>query len=409
MVCTRDASSTVWDSGTNVPQATVGSEDLMDLGGWGASDDEKFPWRVFQYSNNAWDYAVNRAGYGSSTLGMVTVRVPSTSCTGASACYTRSTTTIHTLADGINDRSPDVIGHEYGHFVMHKSYGSYNPNPTPVAHTLCQGIYDRGQTWSEGFAVFFGTVVDNAIYPTNGASGDTVYSSFGSMGRSIETLKCPASIDEEQDDWPTDMALWDLRDSEVVPEGWDNVDYTDVFVHGVLRACQDSRLRDFFDGTGTSPAANSPSCNWTTQGGSRCDFVRVAEENLIAGFNTLPTATLTSQTAFEWVRGQVAITATATDDDCGVTQIQFGLGSSTSCAGVAILSTDVSNPFSATWNTLTYADGTTLKTCARERHVRICHIVLRVSVGHRLTTRSRSYQSTLDARTPEKKAGAVRH
>ena len=347
------------------PVQTVGSEDIMDRGDWRPPANEEFAWRPFQYVNNGGDFVRNRASFAG--LGQVRVFIPDGLCP---ACYTNGDDTIHLQADGVVDRSPDDVDHEFGHYVMDKAYGdSYNPSPGG-AHALCDVIQDRALSWSEGFGDFMGPRINNEIFPTNGANGDVLYNRpwngtvfTWNMETDSATARCNAAITGDSNEMNVAQSLWDLRDG--ANDGLDVSSDSMFFISQVVNNCDDFSYNDFYNGGGAN--AHSATCNWNTQGGSTCNFVRTASQNNI-NFNQAPSATVTSQGSFSWVRGNITISANASDPECGtgLLSVTFRISADNVCtAGDSNAGIASSSPFSVTFNTALIPDDASVWTCAQ--------------------------------------------
>lgn len=328
--------------------ATVGTEDTFDRGAWWPGTVSPFAARQFQYINNGGDFARNNAAVAG--LGQVKVNMPDTFCSGM--CYTRSDDTIH--IPSTRDNSPDDANHEYGHYVQDKMYGdSFWPSPGG-AHSLCGDGQNIGLSWTEGYGDFFGPRVNNEV-SANGANGDVLYSrpwDGSSFSINMETNDCGVSgFDNEMN---VAQALWDLRDS--VNDGFDTSSDTNALIHNVIEACDDSSYSDYYGGT----------CSWTSNGGSRCNFLRTAFQNDI-DLNNNPTQSLTTQTGGGWTRGVITIAGTASDADggCPTLSVNFRVSGNNLCSTAdADAGTDTTSPYSVTFNTATVADGSGYFTCA---------------------------------------------
>lgn len=97
--------------------------------------------------------------------------------------------------------SPETVGHEYGHHVMYKAYGTM-PKEAGGAHSLCETA-TKGLAWSEGFATWYGM----AAWGRNGNFGWHI----GGPTVDVERWYCgphDASIDEGR----AAAWMWDLYD-----------------------------------------------------------------------------------------------------------------------------------------------------------------------------------------------------
>ncbi|MEA3324672.1 MAG: hypothetical protein U9Q37_05970, partial [Euryarchaeota archaeon] len=111
---------------------------------------------------------------------------------------------------GGSANDPDVIIHEYGHCVMYKVFGDYDPpNDCSDGHWM-NGVSEPGCAWSEGWAHFMPLAVFDDEYIT-----DTTYfpDVFGTDTINLETrtgkLNFPAGDSCEGN---VAAALWDIYD-----------------------------------------------------------------------------------------------------------------------------------------------------------------------------------------------------
>lgn len=131
---------------------------ILDVGGWEpVGDTHNGAWRVFGYINDGWGYlAYGPAGH---TMGKVTADYPAAGSGYVINGDIWGNDWIE-IADDHN-RIPDIVRHEYGHFVMHKTYGDWFPSgPYPDPHYI-DTAYNSSMAWAEGWASFFAVVVDD--------------------------------------------------------------------------------------------------------------------------------------------------------------------------------------------------------------------------------------------------------
>ncbi|MEE9163673.1 MAG: Ig-like domain-containing protein [Thermoplasmata archaeon] len=346
-VCAQATNGTTYSWRTET--VTLTAEDTFSFG-TRASGTNQFAQRPFQYINNAWDYAVNFGGLGP-ILGQVRVLMPD-ACT----FYTLSDDTIHLCAGGIDDRSPDDVGHEYAHYVQDKMYGdSFWPSPGGV-HFLCGDGQHRGLSWTEGFANFFGPRANQAVVDPQDhfytRPWDGSLFSFDLEG----PIVCPSSVTGDDNELRVAFALWDLADD--VDDGpWDiGVRHAPDVLFGAITGCDQSSYREFYDGG---------QCNWIDRGNPRFDFLATALQNTI-DYNLEPETEVTSPSAFSWVGGSLVATANATDPDSSVTSVEFRVSRSAACASFELPGViDASAPFSVMLDTTSLADGRNYWVCAR--------------------------------------------
>jgi len=329
--------------------STVGDEDLVDFGtlwpGEGGGDVTRF----VQYANNGWYFAVFNAGMPSSQITRVRV-VQGTNCT----FYRTSEDAIYACNNGIDDKSPDDIGHEYGHFVMDKLYNdAYWPGPGG-SHTLCADNQNRGLSWSEGWADFFGPRMNNEVNEP-GANGDALYNRpwDGSIfSEGMESDPCGVTGDDQE--MNVARALWDVRDSS--HDGVDESSDTLASIFDVVNNCNDATYQDYYN----------LGCGWVSRGRSACNFVRSAFQNDI-DYNNVPSASVTSQASNRWVRGTAAINGTGSDPEgCPLAQMVFRASGDGTCEDTDVSAgSDATSPYSVDWDTTNIADDATVWTCGK--------------------------------------------
>ncbi|MFQ5986274.1 MAG: OmpL47-type beta-barrel domain-containing protein [Thermoplasmata archaeon] len=346
-VCIQATNGTTYSWRTET--VTVATEDTLDFGAR-ASTANEFAQRPFQYINNGWDYAANRGDLGS-ILGRVRVLIPD-SCT----FYTLADDTIHLCADGIDDKSPDDVNHEYGHYVQDKMYGdSFWPSPGGV-HSACGDFQHRGLSWTEGFADFFGPRANREIVdPT-----DHFYTRpwDGSLFRLDleDTSICAASVRGDDNELRVATSLWDLTDDADDGTLDLGIDHLDSVVLESINGCDQSTYQDFYD---------SGVCNWVERGNPRLDFLLTAFQNTI-DYNFAPVAEVTSPDVFRWARANILATANATDADTNVTRMEFGISPSATCANVdTLLRTDSTPPYAVTIDVSSLGEAANHWVCAR--------------------------------------------
>ncbi|MEE9592128.1 MAG: hypothetical protein V3W28_00930 [Thermoplasmata archaeon] len=327
---------------------TVVDEDTIDFGA-ATSADNQFAQRPFQYINNGWDYAANRGGIGS-VLGQVRVFMP-----GPCTFYTLDDDTIHLCADGIGDKSPDDVNHEYGHYVQDKLYGdTFFPSPGG-GHTACGIGQHRGLSWTEGFADFFGPRANQEIVdPLDHFYTRPWDGSLFSLDLEDKSV-CPATVRGDNNELRVATSLWDLTDG--VDDGALDVgvEHAASVLLGAIEGCNQSSYRDFYDGG---------DCNWVDRGNPRFDFLVTAFQNTI-DYNAAPTAEVTSQATFVWAGDTLVATADATDVDSPVTRMEFGISLMTGCSSFPFILVDALPPYAVTLDLSSLADAPGYRVCAR--------------------------------------------
>lgn len=304
--------------------------------------------RVFQYASNAAAYAANAAGYGWGGIGDVHVRSPSDDC---DACYDHYTNTLSIRSTGVHDRSPDIVGHEYGHYLMDYTYalGSF-PVWFGGAHSFCQAGQDHDFVWTEDWANFYGATADKGSAGVPGAFGDDAITYYGSTPMAMETFQCSG--------WGANLesnvaaTLWDVVDSAV--DGVDGASHGISEVMDVFRNCDSQTFGQFFD--------EGNACSWVGRSHNKCDFVRAAWPSHI-DYNDPPSASATYPTSFAWVRGSITLTATVSDACASTLSASFYVSSSSACSSTTFVGTDTSSPYQASFDTTQRSDGSTIYSC----------------------------------------------
>ncbi len=346
-VCVTTSLGSTYSWVTN--PVTLGSEDTFDVGTLTAGASQ-FAQRPFEYVNNGWDYAVNRGGLGS-VLGQVRVSIPD-SCT----FYTLLTDTIHLCADGVDDKSPDDVNHEYGHYVQDKLFNDvFWPSPGGV-HYLCEDNQNRGLSWTEGFADFFGPranhdIVDSTdVFYTRPWDGSLFSIDMESADR------CPSSVQGDDHEMRVAWSLWDLADSTDDGSLDQGIGHSASTILDAINDCNQSTYRAFYDGG---------LCNWVSRGNPRYDLLATGFQNTI-DYNDPPSVSVTSQAAFSWVSGTILLEASASDPDTPVSLVQFRLSLDAVCSVTdGFAGDDTASPFSFPFDTASLSDTASLWICAQ--------------------------------------------
>ena len=219
---------------------------------------------------------------------------------------------------------PDVVGHEYGHFVMNEVYNwGYPPGPFPE-HDMNEAA-NQSAAWAEGWASFFAL----AVKP------DDEWTNYN-----IET---PQGYWESTDivEGRVVGALYDLFDSS--DDGLDHISLGfkpiwDVFVQGADPGRQQDTFRNFwlyfyakyFDD------------------GERLHFSKAALFQNTIDYDNPPTCTITPITG--WQTAPVTLSATAGDinwEDYNYLSVIFGY--SRNISDMTTIDTDSTPPYSVVW------------------------------------------------------------
>jgi len=157
------------------------SATTFDIGIFAPPDTSSYraAWRAYEtivndhYGRGAWNFVVNKAGFSPSSLGSVTVVLESNVCPGnGDAC----TSTDHIyIRNDYSTMGLDTLQHEYGHYVMYRTYGNtFPPTDCPSPHYV-QKISGSACGWTEGWADFFTLMVQSEARRSLGESPDHVY------------------------------------------------------------------------------------------------------------------------------------------------------------------------------------------------------------------------------------------
>ena len=200
---TTDINDTYWGVTPTVNNVTVGT---YDIGTWvarGAYQEVVYIYDLL--ADDARNYLYNVVGWDSKFN--VPVKWPSTSDEG----------TKYRLDDGIyllphDSYDHDVILHEYGHFVMDKTYSSLPSAPNCKNHEWPKRS-SNGCAWVEGWATFFQAAVQNDKFYDD-TDGDIFLLHINMEPPS----QSPFGADVEG---AVAGSLWDVFDSH--KETWDNL------------------------------------------------------------------------------------------------------------------------------------------------------------------------------------------
>lgn len=234
-------SETKWD----VPDGEVNFGWLVP-----GQDGKAGGFRVFEYLMDGWNYMAN------GPASWIPDKVSATWQSGHDAqygCWPCSPTSHYHLSGVLCEKqihldspasdSPDVVLHEYGHFVMHNAYGWwYDPDWLVGGHSLDQ-LMHRDGAWVEGWPNFFGTAV----------RGDEWYSDYGEDQRfnletgALETISNPV--------WDWRKYYWgDARDTAIGnslydlsdPDDDDAFDGSFDMVWNIIESQTDSNFAEFW-------------------------------------------------------------------------------------------------------------------------------------------------------------------
>lgn len=337
-----------------VDYGDVGDADFIDLGGYKAPSGDQIGSRAFQYANNAGYFAANYLQAGITSGGpQVTLWAPSQDSNCPGMFLRRSENRIHVCSD--SDRSPEDVGHEFGHWTQWNLYGqSFWPSPGGP-HNLCTDSENRGLAWTEGWGNFFGPRVGREVVAP-GADNNQNYDrpwDGSSFSISMETTYCTQSGDDNE--MRVAQSLWDIRDTSV--DGVDTGFASNSFIASVVNNCDSNNFREFFDGN---------SCNWISQGGDPCTFMRAAYQNNVDFDDHIPYVAITSQGSFQWLRGTAYMSATASDSDQGCTpSVEFRVSHDSTCnASDTWVDSDPSSPYLVSFDTTTFTDDGSVWACA---------------------------------------------
>lgn len=185
---------------TNVPDGTVnvGTNTITDA-------TNRMAFYIYDLiANDAFDFLYNQVGWDNSFN--LRVRWQSNSNDG----------TYYTLGGNIalvaGDRwDPDVILHEYGHYVMFKIYGNAFPSAPNCGSHYWDGAFSNGCAWTEGWANFLQAAIQNDRFYDD-TEDQTLHIDYeppnpGALGPSVEGA--------------VTASLWDVFDSG--SELWDTL------------------------------------------------------------------------------------------------------------------------------------------------------------------------------------------
>lgn len=338
---------------------TVGSQDHIFFGNFKPPGGDEIAGRSYQYVYNAAYFArvaVDTPGF---TSGGPSVEVQSPSfddgCNSSPLFYRRSETRIHICA--ALDRSPDDAAHEYGHFVQHQLYGSFWPSPGG-SHVFCGDNQHLGLAWTEGFGDWYGPAVDRWV-SAPGATGDIFYNrpwDGSSINIDMESGTCAAQ--GQDNELNIARTLWDMWDGAT--DGLDIVSGQGPAILAAVAACDDNLFRDFYDS----------GCSWTSLGNDPCNLVMPAFQNSIDFNDNIPTASMTSQGSFAWLKDTITMSANLADADgfgCPLFA-EFWISHDASCNGSdTFAGIDTTAPYSTTFDTNSFADDGSVWACVQPK------------------------------------------
>lgn len=381
-VRTVDESQDVMDFGTGIPPAGSGA-----------------PSRIFQYLNHAHQFSVNHDLVTKNLLGMAVYpcniygecepedsfyALPEANIAG----FTAQQDTI--WVGSAHGKHPDVIAHEYGHFIMDKLYNDeFWPTGDPyVDHFFCEDGQDLAIAWQEGFANWIGVRIHwEVAFPEVGQDyKDRQHSrdGHGTAGFDLE-LRVPDSgnfdtcgsspPDGDDNEGNIAMALWDLTDT--TNDGIDKGYHTLETITDLLSTCKNQHnFEELYN------AATTGTCNWNAFY-DRCDFLTSSHNNRIKGLdrpadqnpyeNTAPTISMGSLSPSGWISSSTTVTAWGIAGDaegCEQTTTTFRASKDTSCSTAdPLVDTDgglgtVSGSF-ATWDSSKFPHGDSIYVCGQ--------------------------------------------
>lgn len=358
-VCAYDADEDAYVY--QVEYGELGGEDFIELGTFKAPGGDQFGSRAFQYAYTGGWFAVNHMhapGFSTSGPG-VDLWAPSTddSCDKGGMFFRRTENRIHVCSD--SDRSPEDVGHEFGHWVHWVLYGQDDDAwPSPGGdHNLCDDNQNRGLSWTEGWGNFYGPRAFNEVVAPSSDNNRNYDRPWDGSSFSIDMETGTCNLSGDDNEMHVAFSLWDIRDTEV--DGVDTMSASNQFIGSVVGACNDANFRDLFDGG---------SCSWISQGGDPCNFVRASFQNSIDFDDNSPTASMTSQGAFAWVRGTVGLAANVADPDQGcMPEAEFRVSHDSVCDGNDTLAGfDIFGPtYTKDFDSKKISDDGSVWTCAR--------------------------------------------
>lgn len=249
---------------------TVGGESLMDRGWHTTSNSaDHGSARVFQYANNAWDFTTRHGGRTMTSRVWMDTPAGCPFSNNAYSCYNSPSDTAY-IRD-TDDGKPDLVGHEYGHFIMDKLYGAgYAGEPSSV-HYFCAPS-SQAIAWSEGFANWLGAATDRQLWVDNipGATGDLLQDNGYHMETNSAGAQQCGTTTGDSIEGNVARTLWDLTDYGTPDEGT-GVSYS--LVLGIVDDCNHNTFREYYD-LGT--------CSWAGRGNDRTAFKNAASINGIA-------------------------------------------------------------------------------------------------------------------------------
>ncbi len=209
VLSTDDYSVSVRSGGNLYSGDTAVTNDVQDgsfsIGSYSLTHStNRAAWYLYdKVANDAWSYLKNTVGWDNNFN--IEVRWSPTSTAGA-AFYGS-----YIELNGGDGWDEDVLLHEYGHFVMFKTYSTFPSAPSCNPHIW--GMHTSlGCAWVEGWATFLGGAIQNSPTYIDSVNQNITYS--------MESP--PSSVHHPEDEGSINASLWDIFDSGS-SESWDTL------------------------------------------------------------------------------------------------------------------------------------------------------------------------------------------
>jgi hypothetical protein len=192
--------------------------------------------------------------------------------------------------------SPDVITHEYSHFLMYNLYGSWLPDsPNCTDHTF-YGRSGAGCAWTEGWAEFLPLVVH----------GNSTFQYFGHYSADLELVEAGDTGDTVEG--RVAASLLDIYDSS--DDGLDSISSGIHSIWGIVNSTRSGNMSDFWR-------------SWVSAGLNRSGALAALFQNTIDycidsdsdGFREWPCGTDCNDTNFD-IKPNTAESCNGIDDNC---------------------------------------------------------------------------------------------
>jgi hypothetical protein len=319
-----DNSEAIWYC-TTIPTRNDVPDGWVDFGNQSYSGTYKGAYEIFDYLENGHAYWEGQ-GYDH---GLATCIWPD------SGTYVEGSNgyRIH-IVDG-DEMDEDVILHEYGHSIMYGIYGSFPPDAGGSHYWT--GHYNEELALSEGWATYASCIVSNdqfyddttdvIIHINVENASDGSEWDGGGNGEDTESAVCGL--------------LWDIYDAhndnrDTISDGPVNI--FDVFRYYTTGGHKTYTVHQFWDG-------------WFGRGHDEIEKINATFFDHGIDKNNSPSCTITSPNGGGWYSGNITVSASSSDTDGAVSQVEFQYSSDNSTWQNVGTDTSSADGWSVGWDT----------------------------------------------------------